>query len=105
MTGLSLDKLTELRLLLEVEGIGPGKLRNLLTCFRSTAKVLSAEFNSLTEVEGISLNLAKRIQRINSRYREFQDIVRSELENLHKMNASVVTIWDHDYPAGSKKNL
>ncbi len=103
MTGLSLDKLTELRLLLEVEGIGPGKLRNLLSCFRSTAKVLSAEFKSLTEVEGISLNLAKRIQRMNSRYYEFQDIVKAELDNLAKMNASVVTIWDQDYPSALKK--
>ena len=103
MTRLGLEKLTELRLLLEVEGIGPGKLRNLLARFRSTSKVLSADFKSLLEVEGISTSLARRIQRINSRYNEFYDLLKIEQERLDKLNASVVTVWDQEYPSVLKK--
>ena len=88
---------------MEVEGIGPGKLRNLLARFRTTEKVLSADFRSLTETEGIHTNLAKRIQRISSRYYEFKDKIESELEKLTKLNASVVTVWDQEYPSVLKK--
>ncbi len=103
MTRLSLEKLTELRLLLEVEGIGPGKFRNLLARFRSTDRVLSADFKSLTEAEGISLNLAKRIQGISAQYNEFRNIVEVEQEKLVRLNASVVTVWDEEYPSVLKK--
>lgn len=103
MTRLSLEKLTELRLLLEVEGIGPGKFRNLLARFRSTDKVLSADFKSLMEAEGISINLAKRIQSIGPRYNEFKHTVESEQEILAGLNASIVTVWDEEYPSVLKK--
>jgi DNA processing protein len=103
LTRLSLDKLTELRLLLEVEGIGPGKLRNLLARFRSTDKVLSADSASLMETEGISINLAKRIQRVGSRYNELRNRIESEQEKLDKLNASIVTVWDEEYIPALKK--
>jgi DNA processing protein len=103
LTRLGLEKLTELRLLLEVEGIGPGKLRNLLARFRTTGKVLSADYKSLIGVEGISTNLAGRIQRINKRYDEFYILLKTELDRLSRLNASVVTVWDNEYPSVLKK--
>ena len=103
MSKLGLEKLTELRLLLEVEGIGPGKFRNLLARFKSTDKILSADYKSLIEVEGVSVNLAKRIQKINSRYAEFQNIIKDELDKLSKLNAEIITVWDKEYPAVLKK--
>lgn len=103
MTRLSFEKLTELRLLLEVEGIGPGKFRNLLARFKSTDGILSADYKSLIEVEGINKNLAERIHRINSRRIEFEKVILKEREKLEKINASIVTVWDQDYPAVLKK--
>lgn len=103
MTRLSLNKITELRLLLEVEGIGPGKFRNLLARFKSTDKILTADYKSLIEVEGISTNLAHRIQKIKSRWNEFEDIIVKEQEKLDKLNASIVTVWDKEYPSVLKK--
>ncbi len=103
MTRLSLEKLTELRLLLEVEGIGPGKFRNLLARFKSTDRILSADYKSLTEVEGISTNLAQRIRKINSRRDEFKNLIINEREKLEKLNASIVTVWDKEYPSVLKK--
>ncbi len=103
MTRLNVDKLTELRLLLEVEGIGPGKFRNLLAKFRTTGQILSADSKSLTQTEGISTNLAKRIRGISSRYNEFRKLVEAEQEKLAKLNASIVTVWDDEYPSVLKK--
>ncbi len=103
MSKLSLNELTYLNLLLSVDGIGPGKLRNLLSKFRSTKKILSAEYKSLLEVEGISTNLAKRIQGSNKFFIETKETVEKELEKLDKINAQIITVWDKEFPPILKK--
>ena len=67
MSKLSFDQLTDLFLLLSVEGIGPGKLRTLLAKFRSTKNIINADYQSLMSVEGIRTNLAKRIRKITAK--------------------------------------
>ncbi len=103
MTKLSFTQLTDLKLLLSVDGIGPGKIRNLLTKFRSLEKVLSAEYNSLKEVDGISTNLARRIQRINDKREEVELLLKKELEKLKKINGKIITVWDDSFPSLLKK--
>ena len=103
MTKLKPDQLIDLNLLLSVEGIGPGKIRVLLSKFKSVEKILSSDFNSLISLNGISSNLAKRIQRINNLRKKCSDLVFSELEQLEKLNARIITIWDKEYPALLKK--
>ncbi|MGB8318104.1 MAG: DNA-processing protein DprA [Ignavibacteriaceae bacterium] len=103
MTKLKTDQLIDLNLLLSVEGIGPGKIRVLLSKFKSVEKILSSDFNSLISINGISANLAKRIQKINYLRNKSSALVISEMEKLGKMNAQVITIWDKEYPALLKK--
>ena len=103
MTKLNTDQLIDLNLLLSVEGIGPGKVRVLLSKFKSVEKILSSDFNSLISISGISSNLAKRIQRINYFRKKNSSLVISELEKLEKLNAQIITIWDKEYPALLKK--
>ena len=103
MTKLKPDQLIELNLLLSVEGIGPAKIRALLSKFKSVENILSSDFNSLTSTNGISVNLAKRIQRINNLRISNRKLVLSELEKLEKLNARIVTIWDKEYPPLLKK--
>jgi DNA processing protein len=103
LTKLNFEQLTNLNLLLSVDGIGPGKIRNLLSKFRSIDKILSADLTSLIETEGINTNLAKRIRQINSNRKELSIKLSQELELLNKINASVVTVWDDDYPQLLKK--
>ena len=103
MTKLNTDQLTDLNLLLSVEGIGPGKIRILLSKFKSVEKILSADFNSLITINGINANLAKRIQRINDLRKKIGSLVISEVEKLEKLNAHIITIWDKEYPALLKK--
>ncbi len=90
-------------MLLSVDGIGPGKLRALLSKFKSVEKILSSDFNSLTSTNGISINLAKRIQRVNDLRKRNAALVIAELEKLEKMKAEIITIWDKEYPSLLKK--
>ncbi len=103
MTKLKPDQLIDLNLLLSVEGIGPGKIRALLSKFKSAENILSSDFNSLTSTNGININLAKRIQRINDLREENKALVFSELEKLEKLKARIITIWDKEYPPLLKK--
>ncbi|HEY7751798.1 MAG TPA: DNA-processing protein DprA, partial [Ignavibacteriaceae bacterium] len=103
MTKLSPDKLTDLFSLLSVDGIGPGKIRNLLAKFRNTHSILSADYISLLKVEGISTNLARRIQQVNKERKRIKNEVESELESLNKIGGSIVTVWDENFPDLLKK--
>ena len=103
MTKLSLDQLTDLYSLLSVDGIGPGRIRNLLSKFKSTDKILSANYNSIIEVEGISANLANRIQKINHQRLKIKDGVEDELGKLEKLGGRIITVWDEEFPSLLKK--
>src|SRR5690606_28722669 len=98
MSKLTFEQLLDLKLLLSVEGIGPGKIRNLLAKFRTTEKILSANFKSLNEVDGISTNLAKRIQRINSNRNQVEETLKKEFDILDKINGNIITVWDESFP-------
>lgn len=88
---------------MSVDGIGIGRIKNLLAKFHSTEKVLSANLKELMEVEGLSINLGQRIQRVNDHRSEVEDIFNYELENLYKINGSLITLWDNEYPALLRK--
>ena len=103
MTKLNLDQLTNLNLLLSVDGIGPGKIRTLLSKFRTTEKILSADFQSLMEVDGISTNLAKRIHKAHLRKDEITSNTEKELEKLKKIGGEIITVWDIKFPPLLKK--
>jgi DNA processing protein len=95
---LNLEKLTNLYTLLSIEGIGPAKVRSLLAKFRSTENILSADYNSLLNVDGISSNLAKRLQSANRNHQDVKEWLEVELSNLEKLNAEIITVWDESYP-------
>ena len=103
MTKLNTNQLVDLQLLLSVEGIGPGKIRTLLSKFKSVERILSSDFDKLISVNGISINLAKRIQRINYHREKSCSLIYSELEKLDKLNSQIITVWDKEYPFLLKK--
>ncbi len=103
MSKLNFEQLTDLYLLLSVEGIGPGKLRNLLAKFRSTKNILAADYQSLMNVEGISTNLAKRIRKACHERDETEKFTEKELKKLEKLGGKLITIWDQEYPPLLKK--
>lgn len=98
----SVENFTKLRLLLEVEGIGPGKLFNLLAKFSSLDNLLNSNFISLVNVEGISQHLANRILKQIDKYKEYSIKIEKELEKLDKLGAKWVTFWSDNYPKNLK---
>ncbi|OGU42646.1 MAG: DNA protecting protein DprA [Ignavibacteria bacterium RIFOXYB2_FULL_35_12] len=88
---------------MSVDGVGIGRIKNLLAKFRSTESVLTASIPELMEVEGLSVNLAQRIQRCNNHRHEIENVVNEELERLFKINGSLITLWDKEYPSLLRK--
>ena len=103
MSKLSFDQLIDLFLLLSIDGIGPGKIRNLLAKFRSTKNIIAADYQSLMNVEGISTNLAKRIRKASQDRESIEIFTEKELKKLEKLGGKLITIWDQAYPPLLKK--
>ena len=103
MSKLNFEQLTDLFLLLSIDGIGPGKIRNLLAKFRSTKNILTADYQSLMNVEGISTNLAKRIRKASHARNGIEKFTEKELKKLEKLGGKIITIWDQEYPPLLKK--
>lgn len=103
MTKLSTKQLVDLKLLLSVDGIGPIKIRNLLSKFKSVENILSTDIKSLQAAEGISSVLAKKIFRINENRSSVEIEINKELDKLSKIKGEILTVWDKDYPAILKK--
>jgi len=100
---LSFEQIIDLFLLLSIDGIGPGKIRNLFAKFRSTKNILSSDYQSLLSVEGISTNLAKRIRAASHDRNNIERFTDKELKKLEKLGGKIITIWDEEYPSLLKK--
>ena len=103
MASLDIEDLARLNLLLSIDGIGPGRIRNLLSKFHSLEQIFEAQLDSLMNVDTISVNLAKRIHQSNKMLSQSVTEIKRILEKLSKMNASLITIWDKCYPPLLKK--
>jgi len=100
---LSFDQLADLFLLLSVEGIGPGKIRNLLAKFKATKNILASDYPELLNVDGISTNLAKRIRKASQERESIEKFTEKELKKLEKLGGELISIWDQEYPQLLKK--
>lgn len=103
MSKLNFEQLADLLLLLSVDGIGPGKIRNLLARFKKVNKIISASYSDLIKADGISKELASRIQRANSHRNEIEINLEKDLLRLEKINGRIITVWDQEFPALLKK--
>jgi len=103
LSNLDLNELTNLKLLLNVAQLGPNRIKNLLSKFYNTEKILSSNFNQLIATEGISDNLAIRIQNANRKRKEVEESLKLEIEKLEKIGGKVITILDEGYPFLLKK--
>jgi DNA processing protein len=100
---LNFEQLADLLLLLSVDGIGPGKIRNLLARFKKVNKILSAPYSDLIKSDGISKELASRIQKVNSNRKAIEDQLDKDLNILEKINGRIITVWDDEFPSLLKK--
>lgn len=103
MSKLNFEQLVDLLLLLSVDGIGPGKIRNLLARFKKVNKILSAPYSDLVKADGISKELATRIQKANSLRNKVENNLEKDLLRLEKINGRILTVWDEEFPYILKK--
>lgn len=94
----TVENLSKIRLLLDIDGIGPGKLFSLISKFKSLDHLLEADYRELLYVEGISDTLARKIINSKKNYPETESSIIRELENLKKIGGKWLTFWSKDYP-------
>ncbi len=90
--------LAALKLLTEVEGLGPSKILNLVSKFSEPSKVLSANKKQLCSVSMINEVLAKRINAASRNSESFIEKWTSELEKLKENGFHLITYFDKNYP-------
>jgi DNA processing protein len=88
-----------------IPGIGPNRLRSLISHFKDTHAVSGASAKQLSAVEGIERKTALSVVNF---YRDSgaavaKRYVDSQLSTLNKVNGRVITLWDNEYPANLKK--
>ena len=88
-----------------IPGIGPNRLRSLISHFKDTRAVSSASAKQLSAVEGIERKTALSVVNF---YRDSgaavaKRYVDTQLSKLNKVNGRVVTFWDNEYPGNLKK--
>jgi DNA processing protein len=95
----------DLLVLSSIPGIGPNRLRALVSHFRDTRSIAEATPRELCAVEGIEKKTALSIANF------FRDsgpalsgkLVQQQLSRLNKVNGRAVTFWDKEYPSSLKK--
>jgi DNA processing protein len=98
LTKLSLEELTTLNLLLSIEGIGPGKIKNLLKKFGSAQNIINAGERDLIETYRINKLLANRITCKFKYKHKIEEETKRELARINNLNINITSLWDTDYP-------
>jgi len=88
-----------------IPGIGPNRLRALVTHFEDPAAVAKASAKQLAAVDGIEKKLALAIVNFfrgsgPAKARRFVD---GQLSRLNKVDGRLLTYWEKEYPAYLKK--
>ena len=84
--------------LYSVPGIGPTRMRKLISFFGTPQAVLDAPVRRLTEVETIDLKTAEKIKTSAN-----TDFVKNQLTLLKTHDAQILTFWDGLYPDRLKR--
>lgn len=95
----------DLLILSAIPGIGPNRLRELVSHFKGTGPIFDASPKQLAEVEGIEKKLALTISGFfhNERYALHKKMADQQLAKVNKVNGRVITFWDKEYPSNLKK--
>ncbi len=93
-----LNSIAFLKALISIEGIGPQKIISLKNKFKTFEKIFNSSLPSLLEVDGINLNLAKKIHLKKNEIEEIRSLFQKELIQLEKEKAQLITFWDPEYP-------
>ena len=95
----------DLLTLTTIPGIGPNRLRALVSHFKNPHLVSDANVKQLVAVEGIERKTAHTIVNYfrDSGTAIAKRFVDNQLSRLNKIDGRVVTFWDAEYPSNLKK--
>lgn len=98
---MNLQSQKNLLLLSRIPSVGATRLRALLTRFQSVDKILNAPISELSRTPNIGIATAESISKfLHSPERlGVEAQIDAQLEQLSKLNASLITILDDDYPS------
>jgi DNA processing protein len=98
-------KVKDLIILSRIPGIGPNRLRILVSHFGNPTDALDGSAREIINVEGFSKKLAVAVTSFkkNSKYAEASKYVDHQLSKLNKISGNIVTYWSKDYPDLLKK--
>jgi DNA processing protein len=82
-----------------VPGVGPNRLRALVSHFEDPAAALQASPRDLVKVNGIDKKTALNIHR----FRDGEKFASHQLARLNRTGGRIVTFWDDEYPEHLKK--
>ncbi|MBM4160113.1 MAG: DNA-protecting protein DprA [Ignavibacteria bacterium] len=80
--------------LTSVPGIGPQKIRALISHFLDPAEVLRAPPRELIKIPGIDKKLASNI----AHHMDGESFANDQLKRLNKVSGRIVTFWDKEFP-------
>lgn len=88
-----------------IPGIGPNRLRSLVSHFKDTDAIGKATARDLIRVEGIERKIAHTIANFfrDSGVDKCKRYVDTQLSRLNKADGRIITFWEEDYPANLKK--
>ncbi len=97
---LTLQAKKDLLLLSRIPGVGAARLRALLTRFRSIENIFNASVLELSRTPSVGMTTAENISKfLHSPDRlKVEADIDVQFEKLSKLNASLITILDDDYP-------
>lgn len=103
MAGTTFQEFAQLRFLLSIDGIGPVKIRNLLSAFHSIDNIFEADLSSLSDVEGIGTFLSKKLSEAKRNLPSSFTIFEKEFAALQSLKIKAISFFDEAYPNLLKK--
>ena len=90
----------DLLLLTQIPGIGPNRLRVLVSRFGEPSNIFSAAAKELSQVEGFSKKLASEVTGFlkSDKLDDAKQFAERQLSKLNKAEGKIITFWDKQYP-------
>ena len=96
---MGIDKeLTYLFSLGQIKGLGPVKIKHLLSRFKDPSEIFCRDIDALMSVKGVSKDLALQIKQRAEHLEEAEAFISKQLEIAERLEARLIPITDHDYP-------
>lgn len=95
----------DLIILSRIPGIGPNRLRILVSHFENPTEALAGSAREIANIEGFSKKLAVAVSSFkkSSKYSEASKYADHQLSKLNKAGGNIVTFWGKEYPEFLKK--